>query len=291
MAFISSDRMRTFATWVLDLMIFLLPATSGATPPAFPVQFEGALEQKAQALSPALQKLRVMDPYERAEIEFEGYSLADVMDRIYGDQWRKLESSHQLRLKCLDGYQLSVPLSRILEHRALLAIRRTAQPEFKILKKDVAPEKLTDLSPAYLVWENIKDLAIRAEGDYGWPFQWTEAKIEVLGAGDSIPLPKKGAPAAAFRGFSNFKVHCLKCHSLGGVGGKVGPELHHPRNVTRYWRQELLPEWLLNPASFRMPNGMPPLAPDHPDRALIAREVVDYLKSISSPIPRERNPK
>jgi hypothetical protein len=36
---------------------------------------------------------------------------------------------------------------------------------------------------------------------------------------------------------------------------------------------------------------MPPLAPDHPDRALIAREVVEYLKSISSPISLERKPK
>ncbi len=267
-----------------------LPKATAATF-LLPVHFEGALDQKNKDSSLALQKLRVMDPYEKTEIEFEGYSLTDVMDRVYGDQWRKLESSHQLRMKCLDGYQLSVPLSRILEHRALLAIRRTGQTEFKILKKDVAPEKLTDLSPAYLVWENIKDLAIRAEGDYGWPFQWTEAKIEVLGGGDSIPLPKKGASPAAFRGFSNFKVHCLKCHSLGGVGGKVGPELHSPRNVTGYWRTELLPEWLLNPASFRIPNGMPPLAPDHPDRALIAREVVEYLKSISSPISLERKPK
>jgi mono/diheme cytochrome c family protein len=281
----------------LSLLIWAVIGFSISLPEAIaatfllPVHFEGALDQKTKDSSLALQKLRVMDPYEKTEIEFEGYSLTDVMDRVYGDQWQKLGTTHQLRMKCLDGYQLSVPLSRILEHRALLAIRRTAQPEFKILKKDVAPEKLTDLSPGYLVWENIKDLAIRAEGDYGWPFQWTEAKIEVLGAGDSIPLPNKGASPAAFRGFSNFKVHCLKCHSLGGVGGKVGPELHSPRNVTRYWRAELLPEWLLNPASFRIPNGMPPLAPDHPDRALIAREVVEYLKSISSPISLERKPK
>jgi hypothetical protein len=291
MAFISSDRMRTFATWTLSLMVFLSPVKSRAVLPALPVHFEGAIEQKVQAISPALHKLRVLDPYEKEEIEFEGYLLTDVMDSVYGEKWRTLANSHQLRMRCLDGYQLSVPLSRILEHRSLLAIRRIGQREFNLLKKDVAPEKLTDLAPAYLVWENIKDLAIRAEGDYGWPFQWTEAKMETLGAGDSIPLPGRGAPAAAFRGFSHFKAHCLKCHSLSGVGGKVGPELHYPRNVTRYWRQELLPEWLLNPASFRMPNGMPPLAPDHPDRTLIAREVVEYLKSISSPIPRERNPK
>jgi mono/diheme cytochrome c family protein len=276
---------------IFILFIFLFSAESEANPSVFPVRFEDAVEHKTPESPLSLHKIRVIDPYEKTEIEFEGYLLLEVMDRFYGEQWRKLSTSHQLRMRCLDGYQLSVPLSRILEHRALLAIRRTEQTEFKILKKDVTPEKLMEISPAYLVWENIRDLAIRAEGDYGWPFQWTEARIEVLGAGDSIPIPKKGASPAAFRGFSNFKVHCLKCHALGGIGGNVGPELHYPRNVTQYWRPELLTKWLLDPASFRNPNRMPPLAPDHPNRALIAHEVVEYLKSISSRIPQQRKAK
>jgi cytochrome c2 len=75
-------------------------------------------------------------------------------------------------------------------------------------------------------------------------------------------------------------VHCLKCHSISGVGGKVGPELHHPKNVTTYWRPGKLEAWILSPASFRVPNGMPPIAPTHPDRATLAREIVAYLSSL-----------
>jgi hypothetical protein len=261
---------------------------AAAAPFVLPVRFEGALDQKTKDSSLALQKLRVMEPYEKIEIEFEGYLLTDVMDRAYGDQWRKLGTTHQLRMKCRDGYQLSVPLSRILEHQALLAIRRTDQTDFKILKKDVTPEKWMELAPAYLVWENERDLIIRAEGDYGWPFQWVEASLERLGSGDLIPLPEKGASNSAIRGFSDFKMHCLKCHSLGGAGGKVGPELHSPKNVTRYWRKEMLVEWILDPASFRIPNSMPPLAPNHPNRRKIARDVVEYLASLAPSNPPEK---
>jgi cytochrome c2 len=131
-----------------------------------------------------------------------------------------------------------------------------------------------------LVWENEQDLVIRSEGDYGWPFQWSELALEKLGEGDPLQMPARGASPAALRGYSHFKVHCLKCHSVAGVGGKVGPELHSPQNVTTYWRKEKLEAWILNPASFRVPNGMPPLAPAHPNRAVLAREIVAYLSSL-----------
>jgi cytochrome c2 len=183
-------------------------------------------------------------------------------------------------MKCLDGYRLSVPLARILKHSALLAVRRTDRSGFTLLKNDVTPAKTVELGPAYLVWENEKDLVIRSEGDYGWPFQWAEASIEKLGEGDPLPLPSRRAGASALRGYSHFKVHCLKCHSLAGVGGKVGPELHSPQNVTTYWRSGKLEAWILNPASFRIPNGMPAIAPAHPDRVALARDIVAYLSSL-----------
>jgi mono/diheme cytochrome c family protein len=227
-----------------------------------------------------LDTLRVQDPYEQRAIEFEGYPFPVVLDRALGPSWRSRGASHQVRMKCRDGYELTIPLARVLEHRSLLAIRRTDQAAFSLVKKDVTPAKTVDLAPAYLVWENEKDHSIRAEGDYGWPFQLSEVKLEKLGSGDALPLPRQNAGAGALRGYSHFKVHCLKCHSIGGVGGKVGPELHSPQNVTSYWRPGKIEEWILNPASFRVPNGMPPLAPTHPERKRMARELVEYLKGL-----------
>jgi cytochrome c2 len=267
----------------------LIPMLTGAES-LLPVSFhDSALKpirvDSKEALS--MSKVRVQDPYELTSIEFEGYALTDLLDRVYGPGWRKLADTHQLRMKCLDGYRLSVPLARILKHRALVAVRRTDQSAFTLLKKDVTPVKTVELGPAYLVWENEQDLVIRSEGDYGWPFQWAEASIEKLGEGDPVPLPTRGASASALRGYSQFKIHCLKCHSLAGVGGKVGPELHSPQNVTTYWRPGKLEAWILNPASFRTPNGMPPIAPAHPDRITLARDIVAYLSSLP-PIKEKR---
>ena len=44
---------------------------AAAAPFVLPVRFEGALEQKTKDSSLTLQKLRVMEPYEKIEIEFE----------------------------------------------------------------------------------------------------------------------------------------------------------------------------------------------------------------------------
>ncbi|MBU6153358.1 MAG: c-type cytochrome [Bdellovibrionales bacterium] len=247
---------------------------------AIPIRFEGALQESAPDSAPDFRRIRVFDPYERVEIEFEGYPLQAVLDHKLGASWRKLGPTHELKMKCQDGYQVSVPLSRILEHEALVAIRRVDKPGFDLLKKDVTPEKRVELSPAYLVWENIRDRTIRAEGDFGWPFQWVEASLQKIGEGDPLPIPRNGSNRSALRGYTHFKIHCMKCHSLGGIGGKVGPELHYPKNVTGYWQKARLVEWILNPASFRIPNGMPPLAPEHPERKKIARDVVEYLGRI-----------
>jgi mono/diheme cytochrome c family protein len=269
------------------------PMSASASPVRFLDAKTEAREKSSNSPMP-LSRLRVFDPYEQGPIEFEGEALPRVLDRVYGPDWRKLANTHQLRMKCRDGYRLSVPLSRILKHQALIAVRRLDQPDFTLLKKDVTPSKRVELGPAYLVWENERDLAIRSEGDYGWPFQWDEASLERLGEGEALLLPSKstksasisGAPtAAALRGYAHFKVHCMKCHSIAGVGGRVGPELHHPMNVTRYWRPGFLEKWILNPASFRIPNGMPPLAPAHPDRVTLAREIVEYLSSLPSSVP------
>ncbi|NDF14267.1 hypothetical protein EB061_02955 [bacterium] len=266
-------------------MTFLTaPSTRSAEPHGSPVHF---LPEKANTGVPPLSRIRVFDPYEQRPVEFEGYSLTEALDRAYGRSWRDLLATHQLRMKCRDGYRLSVPLSRVLKHHAVIAVRRIDQASFTLLRKDLTPERTVELAPAYLVWENERDLSIRSEGDYGWPFQWEEAILERLGEGDPLPLPRKGSSMAASRGYSHFKVHCLKCHSLEGIGGKVGPELHHPVNVTRYWRSGFLERWILHPASIRKPNGMPPLAISHPDRKAIANDIVAYLSSIP---PSKENP-
>jgi len=224
------------------------------------------------------ERLAVFDPYEQRVIEFEGFSARDVLDQAYGVAW---QSGEELLMTCSDGYKPSVPVRRFLEHRALLAYARTDQPsDFTLLKGDVQPAKRVALGPWYLVWENQSDATVRAEGDFGWPFQLVS--FEPVKFSDRFPhlAPPAGASAAAQRGFGAWRIHCQKCHMLNGDGGEIGPELNWPMNVTEYWQPNMLKRWVLDPASMRLPAKMPPINPALPNREAVVDDIIAYLSAM-----------
>jgi hypothetical protein len=65
--------------------------------------------------------VRVYEPYEQREVSYRALRFDAVLDALYGDRWRREE---ELLFTCLDGYQPSVPVSRVLAHKAWLAVAR-----------------------------------------------------------------------------------------------------------------------------------------------------------------------
>ncbi|MFT4639418.1 MAG: cytochrome c2 [Verrucomicrobiales bacterium] len=61
------------------------------------------------------------------------------------------------------------------------------------------------------------------------------------------------------KGFDLFRKNCMVCHAIDGSGGTMGPELHSPRNVTEYWKEEMIPAFVKKPQSFRHNAKMPPM--------------------------------
>jgi hypothetical protein len=49
----------------------------------------------------------------------------------------------------------------------------------------------------------------------------------------------------------------VKCHAINQQGGRVGPELNVPQNVTEYRDEAFLRAWIKNPFTFRV-SAMPP---------------------------------
>lgn len=222
--------------------------------------------------------VRVFEPYEGREMEFSALRLDRVLDSVYGVSWRVEE---ELLFTCRDGYQPTVPVQRVLSHRAWLAFERDDQEAFTIRKRESGEIKRVELGPFYLVWENLADAVVRQEADYGWPYQLVG--VDLIRTRDRFPgmIPPADASAAVLAGFAAFRVHCSKCHQLNGEGGSIGPELVTAASPLEYRDPEWLRSWIEDPTRILPTARMPALNPALPDRARIVDEILVYLQAMA----------
>jgi cytochrome c2 len=224
------------------------------------------------------QKVRVFEPYEGREVAFQALPLAKVLDAVYAGVWR---SEEELLFTCRDGYQPTVPVARVLAHRAWLAFARDDQPDFSISKQESGSRKRIDLAPFYLVWSNLDDPSVRREGDYGWPYQLTG--IDLIRPADHFPkmVPPADAPPAAQEGFHTFRRYCSRCHAIDGEGGSVGPELAGATSPAGARDPAWLRRWIDDPSQVVPTARMPRLDPALPDRAQAIDDLVAYLRAMA----------
>ena len=231
----------------------------------------GTLKQAVPAAT-----VRVFEPYEGAEVRFEGLPFAAVLDHVYGESWR---SEEELLFTCSDGYQPTVPVRRVLDHRAWIAFAREGQA-FTILKLESGARKTVELAPFYLVWENLDDAQVLQEADYGWPYQLVG--VDLIRTRDRFPgmQPPSDASASAREGFQAFRVHCSKCHKVNGEGGGIGPELVGAGSPLAARDRDYLRRWIEAPATIRPNSRMPALNPKLPDRAATVDSILAYLDAM-----------
>src|SRR5262249_20581424 len=153
-----------------------------------------------------------------------------LLTKIYGDKWKAAE---EILFTCADGYQPSVPVAKVKDYSAYLAVARKGQPEFTMTNRFQNNQKV-ELGPFYLVWDNISRPALKDEGASDQPYQ--VVGVDLIEFKDKFPamapILVKGIDAnAAKRGFLAFRKHCITCHTINGQGGNKGPELNYPVSV------------------------------------------------------------
>ena len=265
---------------LLSTCLVVAPAVAGPVRLHFALHSEAVavrdLDELRRAVAP--RTIRVFDPYEEREVAFEAFPLDAVLDAVYSPSWRTRE---ELLLSCSDGYQPIVPVGRVLAHAAWLAFDRVDEPGFSILKLESGSRRRIDLSPFYLVWENLDDPQLRVEGDYGWPYQLVA--IDLIRSQDRFPnmLPPAGASPEARSGFASFRIHCSRCHAINGDGGNVGPELNGPLRPAEYRDSSWLERWIDDPSRMQPTARMPRLNPALPDRRQTIADIVAYLRAMS----------
>jgi len=225
------------------------------------------------------QAVRVVDPYEEREVEFEAFAFDAVLDAIYGREWRDEE---EVLFRCRDGYQPTIPVARILAHPAWLTFARRDRSDFTLRKRESGVLKQIELAPYYLVWDNVGHPALRADGDYGWPYQLVA--VNLIRARDHFPkmAPPASAPAPVQAGFDAFRVHCSRCHPVNGEGGSIGPELNGEVPAAQLRDETWLRRWIDEPAGMLPTARMPRLNPALPRRERVIDDIIQYLQAMAA---------
>ncbi len=216
---------------------------------------------------------RVNDPLQQLVVVYEGVATEQVLDSVYGTDWR---SATTVAMRTAAGLPVLVSSSRLQEHRSFLVWRRMDRPEFVIDSKVPRPQTVA-AGPLYLVWENIQDEDSRREGALGWvPGVVALDLVDARADSEALQLAAD-APADAVAGAKLFRSHCLQCHTVNGVGNPVGPELNYPSSVTEYIAKPWLLKFIGEPTAMRYGTMMPGMPGDVPDRPKALEQVVAYL--------------
>lgn len=218
----------------------------------------------------------VFEPHMGEIRTYRGVGFKDVLNKIYGKDWSKYE---EILFTCQDGYQPSIPIAKVKTRDAYLVFGRPAG-SFAIDNK--LQNKLNvALGPYYLVWENIKNQAIRADGVGDWPYQIVSIDLIMFVDKFHKLAPPKKSSEKVIKGFIAYRNHCMRCHSLNGDGGTVGIELNYPASVTEYWKEAWLKKWIIDPSQVRHKTTMPGLKEVASNSAQLSDEIVTYLKSMA----------
>ena len=207
-------------------------------------------------------------------IRYVGYPAAAVFERILGKDWQS--KGETVEFRALDGYVSRLPVRRFLKEKAYLVFARQDGAPFTVHNVE-QNEKDVPLAPWYLVWDNIANPALIAEGARNWPYQVSEINLVTLS--DAALLPKGLEPR--FRpGAALVKTHCLQCHKVNGFGGEKF-EGNLAEIAKDYDREDFL-RLLLVPAAERGDSTMPSLSDrlTETERRRIAREILGYLKAV-----------
>ncbi|MBT3984139.1 MAG: hypothetical protein HOE90_22480 [Bacteriovoracaceae bacterium] len=112
--------------------------------------------------------------YERT---YRGYSFYELLDVIYGENWRKAKT---ISFYALDGYKQVANISKMIRSShgkpGYLSYTETGKKGFSKFKRK---NKIVDPGPLYLVWSNFSESDKASHGDtLKWPYQLKTIEIK-----------------------------------------------------------------------------------------------------------------
>ena len=213
------------------------------------------------------------DPIYNKAKEYEAYPLAEILNKIVvPDSLKAVDLV--IVFTATDGYKAAMAYSDAIAEQGFIAFRDKGAESKKWLDFKFGKQTMTP-APYYLVWPK-KGLD---EWRYPWPFQLVSLSLQPAKAYFGTAAPAS-SNAQVNNGFVLFSRYCIRCHSVNLSGGKVGPELNIPKNITEYFKEQELPKFILNATAYRagtkMPNFESIITADD------AQDIMSYLKQMKS---------
>jgi mono/diheme cytochrome c family protein len=208
---------------------------------------------------------------ENVPVEYVGYPAEYVLAAVLGESWREI--SDAIEFRALDGYASRIEVSKFTPENAFVVFSRGDGAAFTI-DNLAQNERDVPLGPYYLVWNNIVNPELLAEGAGIWPYQISE--ILSVTESDAALLPE-GLEVRYHGGAALAKAYCLNCHAINGYGGKkIDGDIAH---IAKALSEENFTRWVLNPTSVRDGTTMPALSAqlDLAERTQIAKTLYNYL--------------
>ena len=223
---------------------------------------------------PKSQTIKVShDPVYNKAKEYEAYPLAEILKKITVPDYLKTDEL-VIVFTATDGYKVAMAYSDAIAEQGFIAFRDYGAENKNWLDFNFGKQTMTP-APYYLVWPK-KGLD---EWRFPWPFQLASLSLQPAKVYFGTAAPAH-ADARINNGFALFSRYCIRCHSINLSGGKVGPELNIPKNITEYFKEQELPKFILNATAFRAGTKMPSF-----ERTIStddAEDIVHYLKQMKS---------
>ncbi len=209
-----------------------------------------SLEEMKQSLKEI--KITINDPYYKKEKQYKAFKLKDVLNLSYRTKWHSGDFT-DLTFRAYDGYESIAVISKLENEGGYLVYK-------DLDYQDWEPISFTKAYPGpfYIVWTG-KDQT--AKNGYPWP--WQLESINLVTFKDQFPeiVPKLAdTNSGVYRGYELFKERCLRCHSINGQGGKIGPDLNAPKNILEYRTADFVKSYIKDPSKYRFTH-----MPDHRD--------------------------
>lgn len=212
------------------------------------------------------------DGYYHRIKRFRGFALDRILAQGFAGESLGILSEKPFVLRARDGYTVPISGQRLLEGGAYIAFEDADHPGSW---DPIGPQRANP-APFYLVWKEANQCDLDTH-----PRPWQLAVLEIARYESVFPhsVPHGVSESSAeYQGFQRFSSLCIRCHAINREGGRVGPELNVPQNITEYRPILQIRAYIRNPLEFRYGN-----MPAHPNLDTTALDqLIAYLTHMRS---------